>query len=45
MKCKCGKCGNIFNATGENTFLLMTGGIECPVCGENIDLIMGKQKK
>ena len=40
MICKCGKCFHKFEATGNYAFGVLTGGIECPKCGGNVDIIV-----
>ena len=45
MKCKCEKCGAVFEATGQYILEVLTGGKECPQCGGNVCLIEMKRKK
>lgn len=45
MKCKCEKCDTIFEAKGSKTFMVLTGGTECPNCGGNVCIVLAHRKK
>jgi hypothetical protein len=41
MKAQCSNCKMIYEATGQKAFMILTGGIECPNCKGNVDIILG----
>ena len=44
MKCKCNKCGSVFEATGLYFFKVLIGKKECPKCGGKVRLIQTRKK-
>ena len=46
MESKCSNCNNIFQVTGTNILMVLSGGLDCPECKtENgINLITARKK-
>jgi len=40
VKCKCENCNSLFEATGNYALGVLTGGIECPNCKGNVNVIV-----
>jgi|WetSurMetagenome_2_1015567.scaffolds.fasta_scaffold02409_8 hypothetical protein len=44
MKAQCSGCGIIYEVTGGKAFAVLTGGLDCPNCKGNVDIIIAEGK-
>ena len=45
MIAECNQCRIKYEVTGTKALMVLTGGMQCPNCGGNIDVIVTEVKK